>query len=246
MFENSVVESRKRGVSSRRWSVLPISITLHLVVIGGAIFAAVWDVDLPATPPPQIQAYFLDPTPPSAPPPPLIRRGNPTPEKPQPATQPIPQEPVAPSTIPSDAPASDEPSGPGSPDGALDGDPDGDPNGVPGGVPGGVNIGQPLSVQTPDVPLPVGRDVKAPVTIHRVTPDYPRAAIAMKLKGTVTVECIIDVNGAVRDVWVVRSTHEVLNDAVVNAIRQWRFHPGTRNGDAVSTIFQLTVRFDLR
>ena len=59
----------------------------------------------------------------------------------------------------------------------------------------------------------------------------------MRLKGTVTVECIIDVHGAVRDVRVVRSMHDVLNDAVVNAIRRGASAPETRNGDAVSTIF---------
>ena len=34
--------------------------------------------------------------------------------------------------------------------------------------------------------------------------------------------------------------------SIIDAVRQWLFAPGTLNGQAVDTIFQLTVKFQVR
>jgi TonB family protein len=61
----------------------------------------------------------------------------------------------------------------------------------------------------------------------------------------VIVECVIDRNGAVRDVKVLKPLPFGLDQAAADAVRKWRFKPGTLNGQAVDVIFNLTVNFKL-
>ncbi|HEV7573280.1 MAG TPA: TonB family protein [Thermoanaerobaculia bacterium] len=121
------------------------------------------------------------------------------------------------------------------------------PLGVPLGVAHGVGVDGPPSTATiapePDVPLPVGGDVKAPVVIRRVAPPYPRTALTIHLNGTVIVECIIDKTGRVREAHVVSSTSPLFNQSALEAVQQWQFAPGSLHGNAIDTIFDLTVAF---
>ena len=47
MFETTVVESRKQKFGLQKYMTLPVSIALHAIVIAGAIFGAVWNVEFP-------------------------------------------------------------------------------------------------------------------------------------------------------------------------------------------------------
>src|SRR4029079_7976981 len=84
--------------------------------------------------------------------------------------------------------------------------------GVEGGVVGGVvggTVGGVITDTAPpppkeQAPLRVGGDVKAPVVISRVEPHYPEVARQARVAGIVIVECIIDKNGNVRDVKVLK------------------------------------------
>ena len=118
---------------------------------------------------------------------------------------------------------------------------------MPWGVPHGINVDGPPATTTiaaePDVPLPVGGDVKAPVVIRRVQPLYPKTALTIRLNGSVIVECIIDKNGVVRDARVLRSTSPLFDQSALEAVQQWQFAPGSLHGKAVDTIFNLTVTF---
>jgi len=95
----------------------------------------------------------------------------------------------------------------------------------------------------PDVPLPVGGDVKAPVVLRRVQPFYPKLALTARMNGSVIVECIIDKTGRVRDERVLRSTSTLFDQSALDAVQQWQFAPGSLHGKAVDTIFDLTVTF---
>jgi TonB family protein len=61
----------------------------------------------------------------------------------------------------------------------------------------------------------------------------------------VVVECIIDKTGRVRESHVVSSTSPLFNQSAVDAVQQWQFAPGSLHGNAVDTIFDLTVTFHL-
>jgi protein TonB len=86
-------------------------------------------------------------------------------------------------------------------------------------------------------------DVKAPVVIRRVQPLYPKLAINVRMNGTVIVECIIDKTGRVREAHVLRSTSTMFDQSALDAVQQWLFAPGSLHGQAVDTIFDLTVTF---
>ena len=88
-------------------------------------------------------------------------------------------------------------------------------------------------------------DVKAPVVIKRVSPPYPPLAVRAHMNGFVIVECIIDRTGAIRDAKVVKSSSMMFDQAALDAVQQWQFAPGTLHGQAVDTIFDLTVTFTI-
>lgn len=97
----------------------------------------------------------------------------------------------------------------------------------------------------PNVPLRVGGDVKAPVTSRRVEPEYTETARAARVAGVVVVEAIIDKQGNVDAVKVVKDLPMGLGAEAVKAVKQWKFKPGTLNGEPVAVIFNLTVNFKL-
>ncbi|MEA2166160.1 MAG: hypothetical protein QOK37_4287 [Thermoanaerobaculia bacterium] len=96
-----------------------------------------------------------------------------------------------------------------------------------------------------DGPLRVGGDVKAPTAITRTKPNYTDAARKGRVTGVVVVEAIVNKQGEVERVKVLKGLPMGLSDQAVAAVKQWRFHPGTLNGEPVEVIFTLTVTFTL-
>jgi protein TonB len=126
-------------------------------------------------------------------------------------------------------------------DGGVEG---GVAGGVVGGVVGGV-ITEAPPPKPPDAPLRVGGDVKAPVAINKVDPQYPEVARKARISGIVIVECTISRNGDVTDIHVLKPLPFGLDQAAVDAVKRWKFKPGTLNGQPVDVIFNLTVNFKL-
>ncbi|MGK2858383.1 MAG: energy transducer TonB, partial [Thermoanaerobaculia bacterium] len=116
--------------------------------------------------------------------------------------------------------------------------------GVIGGVVGGVLGGTLGGVG--DQPLRVGGNVKPPEVVFRVEPNYTEGARRARVQGVVILEAIIDANGNVSEVRVLKPLAEGLGDEAVKAVRQWKFRPGTQNGRPVPVIFSLTVNFRLQ
>ena len=129
-----------------------------------------------------------------------------------------------------------------------------DATGVPGvetGVVGGIDLpGDGLQVEPPPPP-PVSREpirlhagMQAPRKIVNVPPHYPPHAQAARVEGTVVLDAVIDPTGRVTGV---RVTHSVnlLDQAAIDAVRQWRFTPTLLNGEPVSILLTVTVRFTL-
>jgi TonB family protein len=93
--------------------------------------------------------------------------------------------------------------------------------------------------------LRVGGDVKAPVVISRVEPIYTEEARTARITGIVIVEAIIDRNGVVKNASVLKPLPFGLDQAALNAVRQWTFRPATLNGQPVDVVFNLTINFKL-
>jgi protein TonB len=129
----------------------------------------------------------------------------------------------------------------------------GEKGGVVGGTPGGTGTGtEPAPPPPPPAPEPkdegplrVGGDVKAPVAINRAKPDYTDTARKAHISGVVVVEAIVNKQGQVEQVKVLKGLPMGLSDQAVEAVKKWRFKPGTLNGEPVDVIFSLTVNFTL-
>jgi protein TonB len=90
-----------------------------------------------------------------------------------------------------------------------------------------------------------GGDVQAANLIYQVKPVYPPIAIQTRVQGAVVLEAIISKEGMIESLRVI-SGHPLLNQAALDAVKQWRYRPTLLNGSPVPVITNVTVIFSLR
>ena len=110
-------------------------------------------------------------------------------------------------------------------------------------------------VALPPPPPPPAREPPAPVRLHSgmtppqkivdMAPKYPAIAQSARVEGVVILETVIDAQGRVESARVLRSV-PLLDQAAIDAVRQWRFTPARLNGEAVPVVMTVTVNFTLR
>src|SRR5262245_60390547 len=100
-------------------------------------------------------------------------------------------------------------------------------------VPGGVST-----------PVRVGGSITEPKLIKKVPPVYPPIAQTAGVTGVVIVELLVDFDGTVSDAKVLRSI-PLLDQAALDAVRQWVFTPTLLNGAPVQVVMTVTVNFSL-
>jgi protein TonB len=93
-------------------------------------------------------------------------------------------------------------------------------------------------------PVRVGDQIKAPTQIKKVQPNYPEIALAARVQGIVILEATIGVDGRVTDAKVLRSV-PLLDQAALDAVRQWEYTPTLMNGVPVPVIMTVTQTFNL-
>ena len=129
------------------------------------------------------------------------------------------------------------------------------PAGDPGAIVTGVPFGEIASTgtlsgpepppQRPKEPVRVGSVIQPPKKVVHVAPVYPALALAARKEGVVILEAVLDEAGGVRDVRVLRS-ETLLDQAAIDAVRQWRFTPTLLNGQPVPVVMTVTVAFNLQ
>lgn len=87
--------------------------------------------------------------------------------------------------------------------------------------------------------------ISPPVVRHRVNPEYTEAAKKNGIYGIVITAVDIDENGDVTDARVLKGLPDGLDQAALDAVRQFKFRPATKDGKAVATTFNLTINFKL-
>lgn len=97
----------------------------------------------------------------------------------------------------------------------------------------------------PTAPVPVGGIIKPPAKVRDALPVYPTIAKAAHVEGTVIIQATIGKDGSVKDARVL-SAPQMLDDAALTAVRQWRYTPSLLNGQPVDVLMTVTVRFALR
>ncbi len=81
----------------------------------------------------------------------------------------------------------------------------------------------------------------------QVLPKYPALARRAGVTGRVYLEAVVRKDGTVGDIRVLRSpgAHFGFDAAAIDAVQQWRYHPGVQHGRAVDVVFTIVVEFVL-
>jgi protein TonB len=216
-------------IGNRKWYTVPVSLLSHSAIVAALVAIPILAPALM----PEIDAnagLVLPITPVIPPPPPLPAK----PVPPQPVENPNAAPTVAPDTIAPEKPVepvwreSDQP--------GL----------IPGGSPSEIAsiIEPPAPPPVPQAPVRVGGAIRNPTMIRKVDPVYPAIAQAARVQGIVIIEATIGADGHIINARILRSV-PLLDQAALDAVRQWQYTPTTLNGVPVPVIMTVTVSFTL-
>jgi TonB family protein len=90
--------------------------------------------------------------------------------------------------------------------------------------------------------LKVGGAIKPPIKTKDVRPAYPQDAKRNHVQGVVILQALIGADGKVSAARVLRSIPE-LDEAALEAVRQWEFVPTLMNGAPVPLVMTVTINF---
>ena len=81
--------------------------------------------------------------------------------------------------------------------------------------------------------------------IYQVKPVYPQIAKLTRTQGVVVLEAVISKDGTIDSLRVI-SGHQLLTQAALDAVRQWKYRPTMLNSEPVEVITTVTVTFTLQ
>ena len=100
--------------------------------------------------------------------------------------------------------------------------------------------------QTPNVSrFRVGPGVTPPTLAYKVEPEYSEEARAAKYQGTVVVAVTVGADGTAQNMQVTRGLGLGLDEKALQAISQWKFKPGTKDGQPAPVMATIEVNFRL-
>jgi protein TonB len=93
-----------------------------------------------------------------------------------------------------------------------------------------------------------GSGVSMPRVLKEVKPQYTSDAMRAKIQGTVVLEAVVNPDGTVGNVEVIKSLDPTfgLDQEAMRAARQWRFMPGMLKGQPVPVLVTIELTFTLR
>jgi periplasmic protein TonB len=91
----------------------------------------------------------------------------------------------------------------------------------------------------------VGGGVLPPKPIFSPHPDFSEEARKNKLTGMVVLRIIVGADGKPHDITVQRTLGMGLDEKAIEAVRTWRFEPGTKDGQPVPVEVSIEVSFRL-
>lgn len=230
------------SVPRRRWSMLPVSMGAHAIAaVAVLVIPLAAEIELPPPAPLSLPHFIVSLAPPPVP---VAVRAATT-------RSPVGNQPAAPLSAPRGV-APEKPLPPNVPagtviaDGGLD---------VAYGVPYGTgSIGAPAGVVVVPAPPPpppartapirIANGIREPRKIAQVMPVYPAIARDNRIEGIVILEAIINERGTIDRIKVLQSV-TLLDQAAIEAVRQWRYTPTLLNGVPVPVLITIGVRFTL-
>ena len=88
-------------------------------------------------------------------------------------------------------------------------------------------------------------DIQHPRKIEAPPPQYTNVAKDEGLQGTVILQALINEQGVVEEVEVLKGLSLGLTEQAMEALRQWTFEPATLDGEPVAVFYNLTFNFRL-
>jgi protein TonB len=85
----------------------------------------------------------------------------------------------------------------------------------------------------------------APQVLFKVEPEFSEDARKAKLQGVVILYGEVDINGRLRNIQMTPGLGLGLEEKAIEAVKQWRFRPGTRDGKPVMAPASIEVNFHL-
>jgi len=118
-----------------------------------------------------------------------------------------------------------------------------------GTIPGGDPFARaanstPRIVHQPQGPITISKGVAEGMAISKLSPVYPAIARAARVEGTVILQATISKSGTIENLRVL-SGPQMLQQAALNAVAQWRYRPYLLNGDPVEVETTINVNFVL-
>jgi TonB family protein len=101
------------------------------------------------------------------------------------------------------------------------------------------------SPPTADGVVRPGPGVTLPRVLRDVKPSYTPEALQAKISGSVSIELVVGTDGVPRDLRIVRSLDPTfgLDHAALEAATQWRFAPGSKNGQPAPVMITIEMTF---
>jgi TonB family protein len=90
-----------------------------------------------------------------------------------------------------------------------------------------------------------GGDVKAPKVVHYVEPQFSNSSKEAFVEGVVKLKTTVTPDGLPSDIEVTKGLNAEENESAVEAVKQWRFQPGTKGGEAVHVRVSIEIAFNL-
>jgi TonB family protein len=87
--------------------------------------------------------------------------------------------------------------------------------------------------------------IRPPTVIYSPDPAYSEEATKAKFEGTCVLSVVIGADGNIRDIKVERSLGKGLDEKAIEAVKTWKFKPGTKDGVPVATQVDIEVTFRL-
>jgi protein TonB len=91
----------------------------------------------------------------------------------------------------------------------------------------------------------VGGGVSPPKGLYEPDPEYSEEARKAKYQGVCVVQLVVGTDGRAHDVRIERSLGLGLDEKAIEAVNQWKFEPGRKDGNPVATIINVEVTFRL-
>lgn len=115
-------------------------------------------------------------------------------------------------------------------------------NGLPVSVSAQIDVV--FSLQSANAVL-MGAGMVPPAVLSKVEPKFTDEARRARLGGTIVLQAVIRSDGTVDILRVVRGLPMGLTDSAIDALKQWQFRPGQKDGQNADIALNIEVNFNL-